>query len=96
MDLTPDWLVTRKNRDRIGTPISTKGKHRHDNANQSSARNAQECQRESDARTKWFRFIPLVILPQGELEDSLGCEIFLDQVLPVRQRQLLLILIDRE
>lgn len=71
--MTPDWAVTRKNRGRIGTPISLKTRQRVKNDVSLNKK-----------RTKKLRLVPLIIFPQCELQHRIVREIIVHQLLPER------------
>lgn len=86
IDFTPDWLVTRKNRGSIGTPISDDTVHRHGVfGNQGVAQHEEHQGR----LTERFCLVPLIIFPKRELEHGSRGKIILDQVVPVCELQLL-------
>jgi len=72
MDFTPDCVVTKKKRGKIGTPIS---------ANTRSVYLKPE--RMEKGRTERFRLVPLIIFPKSELQDGFRGEILLHQRMPI-------------
>lgn len=76
IDFTPDWVVTRKKRGRMGTPISKRWFSW-------SAKKRKEL-------TEWFCLVALIVFPQSEFHDGIWGEIFFDEVFPPGKLEFLL------
>ena len=79
IDCTPDWLVTKKNRGKIGVPISV------------WVVRTGELNGSSELRTEGFCFVSLIVLPQSVLQNRLGGEIVLHESFPKREAKFLVI-----